>query len=87
MMTTLASTGAHAGAKKRRRALQERGAEGHQPVEEDLEQEDPGQGGAHPPVLLGVDRGRRRQREEAEDERRGDDGGRGERGHRDHRRR
>ena len=47
MMTRLVSTGAHAGAKKRRRAWSSDGAERHEPVEEDLDQEDPGQRGAH----------------------------------------
>ena len=56
MITRLLSTGAHAGAKNRRRALQQRRAERHEPVEEDLEQEDASQRRADAAVLVGVDR-------------------------------
>ena len=43
MTTTLFSTGAHAGAKNRSAGVEQRRAERHQPVEEDLREQEPGQ--------------------------------------------
>ena len=55
MMMTLGRIGLHAAAKKRRRELRSALASAGGAVEEDLDQEDPGQQRADLAELLGVD--------------------------------
>ena len=57
-------------------ALQVGVGDADQPVEQDLDQEDPGQRRAHRAEQVGVDLGRDRDAVEPEDQRRGDDGDR-----------
>ena len=70
MITTFDSTGAHAAAKNRRRAWSSDVRERGEPVEEDLDEEDPGQRGAGAAVLVGVDAVGDVDREQPEDPRR-----------------